>query len=163
MKLYEISNEYRELLNLVDDGELTSDQIADTIDAIEAEFEIKARQCVAVIKELEGAAMVAKAESDRLVKLAISYSNSAVSMKDYLKANMEATGKEKLDLGIFKLTMKKCSQVVAVDDERKIPANYWRVIPETRQVDKRSLLTDLKNGPIDGAHLEDGKPALLIK
>lgn len=163
MKLYEISDEYRELLSLVDNEELTADMIADTLDAIETEFETKARQCVAVLREIEGAATVAKAEADRLVNLSKSYQNSADRLKDYIRGNMEATQKEKLDLGIFKLTLKKPTQIVTVEDESKVPADYWRVIPETRQIDKRALLADLKNGQIDGAHLEDGKRALLIR
>lgn len=163
MKLYEISEEYRELLSLVDSEELTADMVADTLDAMDSEFENKARQCVAVLKEIEGAAMVAKNEADRLLNLAKSYNNSADRMKDYIRSNMEATNKEKLDLGIFKLTLKKPTQIVFVEDEAKVPDDYWRVIPETRQIDKRALLEALKNGPINGAHVADGKRALLIK
>lgn len=163
MKLYEISEEYRELLRLVDDGELSAEDIADTVEAIDSEFEVKARQCIAVMKEIEGSASVAKVEAERLTALAKSYQNSADRLKDYVRTNMEATGKDKMNLGIFNLTLKKPTEVAAIVDEGKIPEAFYQVIPETKKLDKRELLRALKLGPVDGAQIEHGKRALLIK
>lgn len=163
MKLYEIKDEYQGLLQMVDDGELTAEDIADTLEAIDAQFDDKARQCVAMMKEIEGYASIAKAEADRLSGIAKQYQNSAERLKEYVRVNMEMTGKDKLALGIFNLTLKKPVQVAAVVEETKIPQSFFKVIPETKQLDKRELLAALKLGPVDGAKLEDGKRALLIK
>lgn len=163
MKLYEIKDEYRGLLSLAEDGELTAEAIADTLEAIEAEFTDKARSCVMVLKELEAGASAAKAESERLKALADSRAAQAERLKEYIADNMKAIEKDKLDLGIFALTLKKAAPVVDVLDESVIPERFFVTVPETKRLDKRALLADLKDGEIPGAALKDGKCALIIK
>jgi prophage DNA circulation protein len=163
MKLYEIANEYRELLAMVEDGELSADDIADTLEAMDASFEHKARNCLMVMKELEAAAAGAKAEAERLSALASSRKTQAEKLKEYVAANMQSTNKDKMDLGIFALTLKKAAKVVDVKDETKIPKAYFVEVPATEKLDKASLLAALKAGPVDGADLKDGKRALIIK
>jgi len=163
MKLYEIANEYRELLAMVEDGELSADDIADTLEAMDASFEDKARNCLMVMKELEAAASGAKAEADRLSALASSRKAQAEKLKEYVSENMQSTNKDKMDLGIFALTLKKATKVVDVKDESSIPKTYFVEVPATEKLDKASLLAALKVGPVDGAELKDGKRALIIK
>lgn len=163
MKLYDIRNDYLGLLALADEGGLTHEAIADTVEALDHEFADKARNCLMVVKHLEGQANTAKAEYERLKALSDSYARQADSLKEYVRLNMEALNKDKLDLGIFKLTLKKPTITADVLDESKIPAQYFTVMPETKKLDKRTLLADLKDHPIEGAELKPGKRALLIK
>lgn len=162
MKLYEISNDYQGLLALADEGGLTQEAIADTVEALDHEFTDKARNCLMVVKQLEGQADTAKKEYERLKSLSDAYSKQAENLKEYIRYNMEATKKDKLDLGLFKLTLKKPTITADVLDESKIPAQYFTVIPESKKLDRRSLLADLKDHPIEGAELKPGKRALLI-
>lgn len=163
MKLYDIRNDYLGLLALAEDGELTHDAIADTVEALDHEFEDKARNCMMVVKHLEGQAEVAKKEYERLKALSDSYAKQSDSLKDYVRLNMQALEKDKMDLGIFKLTLKKPTMTAEVLDESKVPGDYFTVVPETKKLDKRALLSDLKNGPVEGAELKEGKRALLVK
>lgn len=163
MKLYELKDEYHNLLALVEDGQLTQEQIADTLDSVNHDFEEKVRNCLMMVKHLEGQQATAKAEFERLKALSDSYGNQAEKLKEYVRGNMESLDKDKLDLGIFKVTLKKPSQTLGLVDESKIPETYYKIIPETKQLDKRLLLADLKQSPIEGVELRDGKRALLIK
>lgn len=163
MKLYELRDEYQSLLNMVEEGELTAEQIADTMDAIGHEFDDKARNCLMMVKHLEGQQAIAMAEAERLESLSNSYETQADKLKEYIRGNMEALGRDKMDLGIFKVTLKKPTTTLGLVDESKIPASYYKIIPESKKLDKRALLADLKQSPIEGVELRDGKRALLIK
>ena len=163
MKLYEISNDYQGLLALAEDGELTQEAIADTLEALDVAFEDKARNCVMVLKEIEAGASTAKTEMERMKSLADTRQKQADRLKEYISENMKSIGKDKLDLGIFTLTLKKPTKVAEIDDEAKIPKDYWVEVPATERLDKQALLDALKAGPVEGASLKDGKRALLIK
>ena len=163
MKLYEISNDYQGLLALAEDGELTQEAIADTLEALDTGFVGKVRNCVMVLKEIEAGAAAAKTEMERMKSLADSRQKQADRMKEYISENMKYIGKDKLDLGIFSLTLKKPTKVADIDDESKIPKGYWVEVPATERLDKKALLDALKAGPVEGARLKDGKRALLIK
>lgn len=164
MKLYEIANEYQQLLNLANAGEIDSDAVRDTLESLSAEFDDKARNCMMIVRQLEANSAAIKSEIDRLKALQSSVDNSAESLKDYIKQNMESTGRDKLDLGLFKLTLKAPAISVDVIDADSIPGEYWRVIPETSAVDKPLIAKMLKLGKeIPGAKLVAGKRALLVK
>jgi hypothetical protein len=163
MKLYDIAQEYNEILRLVDAGELTQEMIADTLESIGAEFEAKARNCMMIVSQLDSDSDGIKTQIDRLKALQKSVDNSRENLVDYIKEQMISIGSERLDLGIFKLTVRAATKAVNVLDESKIPEQYWRVIPESKVVDKSALSAALKIGIVDGAELVDGKRALLIK
>lgn len=67
-KLYEIKNEFNELLLMADEQGLSLDDIKDTMDGIEFEFEEKADSTAKMIKTLIADADSVKAEKDRLAK-----------------------------------------------------------------------------------------------
>lgn len=164
MKLYEIANQYQQVLQLAEAGELDDQSAKDTLESISGEFSEKAKNCMMIVRQLESDGAGIKAEIDRLKALQDQNSKSVESLKDYIKIGMEAVGSDKLDLGIFKLTLKAPTKAVDVIDAALIPDDYWRVVPETKAVDKALIATMLKIGKeIPGAQLVDGKRALLIK
>lgn len=163
MKLYEIADEYNQLLQLVDAGELTAEMIKDTLESIDAEFENKARNCMMIVAQLDSDSEGINAQIERLKVLKKSVDTSRESLAEYVKNGMLSIGKDKLDLGIFKLSIRAPSKAVNILDESKIPSQFWRIIPESKVVDKNSLSAALKFGNIEGAELVDGKRSLTIK
>jgi hypothetical protein len=163
MKLYEIAPEYNDLMQLIEAGELTAEAAEDTLQAMNFAFEDKARSCVMIVRQLQADSAGISAEIDRLKKLQKSTDSSAESLLEYVKHEMMFTHKEKLDLGIFKLSLRAATKAVSVLDESKIPSEYFRVIPESKAVDKVALASALKVGDIEGAELVDGKRSLIIK
>ncbi len=164
MRLYDIAQEYNQLLQMVDAGELTAEDIKDTLESIGAEFDVKARNCVMVVRQFESDSAGIDKEIERLKMLQKSVDNSSERLLDYIKSGMVSVGKDKLDLGLFKLTLKAAAKAVEVTDEKKIPALYFREVPATKAVDKALIKSALSDGfAIEGAKLVDGKRALIIK
>lgn len=163
MKLYEITEQFAALRSMFDNGDIDEETLNDTLAGIELDFESKARNCLVLARELEATSEGIKKELDRLKALQKSIDANAEWLLDYIKINMESAHKDRLDLGLFKVTLRAPSKAVNIIDESKIPAEYFRVIPESRQVDKSALSAALKLNPIEGAELIDGKRSLLIK
>ena len=163
MKLYEISEQFINLQKMFEDGEIDADTLSDTLAGIDLDFEAKARNCMMIKQSLTHDSLAIGAEIDRLKSLQKQVDNNAESMIEYIKHNMIAAKKDNLDLGIFKLTLRKATKVVSVIDESKIPPQYFKTIPESKQLEKAELKKALEAGYIEGAELVDGKRALLIK
>jgi len=163
MKLYEISEQFRNLQSLLDDEMIDLQTFTDTIETIEADFSDKARNCVMMQRELEGRLTAIKVEKDRLSKLERSQNAAIERIEEYLRQNMETTKHDKLDLGIFSLTLKKASLKLPNEiNESELPAEYFKIIPESKSLDKVALLSAAKAGKVN-IELVEGKRALLIK
>jgi len=163
MKLYEITNDMRELSNLAESGELTHDDIADTMEGLNLEFEDKARNVLKVRAQMLSNVAGLDVEIDRLTKLKKSQTNSVDQLTSYLKQNMIALGKDRLALGIFKVTLRQASVMLGTVDETKIPDYFWTEIPASRKYDRASLLKSVKDHPIEGIELVDASRGLTIK
>jgi len=85
MKLYEITNDMRELSNLAESGELTHEDIADTMEGLNLEFEDKARNVLKVRAQMLSNVAGLDVEIDRLTKLKKSQTNSVDQLTSYLK------------------------------------------------------------------------------
>ena len=95
-KLYEINNDFNELLFMADEQGLSLDDIKDTMDGIEFEFEEKADSTAKMIKTLITDADSVKAEKDRLAKRETALRNSADNLKKYLETMMLEVKKEEV-------------------------------------------------------------------
>lgn len=163
MKLYEISEQFRNLQSLFDGEMIDAQSFSDTLESIEAEFTDKARNCVMMQRELEMRVSAIKAEKERLSKLEKAQQSAIERIEEYLRHNMEATSHDKLDLGIFNLTLKKASLTLPTEiNEGELPQEYFKVIPESKQLDRVALLNAAKAGKVN-IKLVEGKRALMIK
>lgn len=163
MKLYEIADNMRELQAMADAGELTETDIADTLEGLTGEFNDKAEAALKVRQSMLGEVAAIEREIDRLISLKQAPINSAQRLGDYIKNNMLALNKDKIDLGIFKLTLKKPSVKLGAIDESKIPNVFFTVVPESKKLDKRALLKAAKESPMEGVELGESERALIIK
>ena len=89
MKLYELAENYNELLALLDNEEATAEELADTLDGINDAIEVKVDNICRVRKYLEGKVEVYKAEAKRLTASAKQAENNADSMKNYLDEQLK--------------------------------------------------------------------------
>ncbi len=163
MRLYDISNEFKAVMELAESGELSHEDLLDTIEAINLEFDEKAKNCLMMLKQFENETNSFDSEIKRLEQLKKLCASRTETMKEYLRENMQAMKRDKLDVGLFKVTLKAPSKAVEVLDESKIPAQFWVTIPESKKLDKSLLASELKLNKITGAQLVDGKRALLIR
>lgn len=164
MKLYEISEQFKKVEDLFDSGQIDETTFNDTMQSIDMEFNDKLRNCLMIKSGIESDIIAISCEIQRLKSLVEMKEKNAQGLEDYIKLNMEASSKDKIDLGIFKVTLRAPTKALKVHDETKIPEQYFRVIPEKREPDKSMITQALKNGvEIEGAELVDGKRGLIIK
>lgn len=68
MNLYQIKENYLDFLNKVEEGEIDSEFIKDTLEAITDEFEVKVDNLACYIKNLNGEATAISDEAKDLAK-----------------------------------------------------------------------------------------------
>ena len=154
MNLYELTDSYLKVLELIENGE---EGLEDTLESLNDTIELKADGYARIIRNLEANAVALKTEIDRLTNRRRSIENSIDRLKENLKNAMIATGKEKIKTDLFNVTVVNNPVAVNVIDEKLIPEKYFKV-EIIRKLDKLSLRDAIKNGEeIQGAELTQGK------
>lgn len=158
-KLYEIANEYAKLSN----SDMDAEMIADTLEGIQGEFEDKAENVLAIIKNEQALEASLKAEAKNLTERAKASDNRVKNLKAYLATAMETMELKKVNAGVHALTVRKGSQSVEIEDLEKLPVDYVEY-QTVIKADKNLIKEKLKLGEsIEGATLVTGKPSLLIE
>lgn len=107
MNLYELTDQFLQLQQMLEDPEVDAQVLADTMEAVEGELEVKAEGYGMIIRNFEGNVSAIKAELDRLTALKNIYEGSIKRLKDNLQASMIATGKRKIETDLFKFSIQK--------------------------------------------------------
>ena len=154
--LYELTNEYLQLLEMAEDPDVDPETLADTMEAIGGEIEDKADGYARVMKQIEANAAGIKSEIDRLTARKTSMENNIKRMKESLQAAMEATGKKKFKTALFSFNIQKNPTSLKIDDPDAVPENF--LIPQPPKVDNAAIKDALKAGAVyDFAHLAQGE------
>ena len=98
--LYELTDEYRMLLEMAEDPDIDLVTLNDTLEGLTGEIEDKAEGYACVIKELEAEAGKFDAEITRLTAQRDRYNNQVKRMKETLMNSMIAMGKTKIPMKI---------------------------------------------------------------
>ena len=140
MNLYELTNNYKQLLFLLEE----SDEVAikDTLDSLNEAIELKAENTAKVIKQLEADSDMLKNEIQRQQDRKRTIDNNISRLKLYLQESLELAGKDKVQGELFTVSIQNNPPKLIVEDESEIPKAYWREQPPT--LDRRLLLQDLK-------------------
>lgn len=165
MKLYELTQNYRNLESLLDNlGEqegLTVEMIHGALGQVEDDINTKVENTCKVIKEIEADSIGIDEEIKRLSALKKQKENAVKKLKEYVEFEMNGIGLTKVEGKLFKISFRK-SKVVKVLDETKIPREFIK-IKTTETISKTDLGKALKNGEIiEGAELVENK-SLQIK
>ena len=125
MKLYELTNDFAQLFERFDeisklDGDAEEYKQAwfDTLSGIEEEFEVKAENIGAYIKELTAAAKYLKAEEEALSKRRKAKEKQAEWLKKYLLESMQDIGRKKIDRPMAVLSVRNCPESFKFQDEK---------------------------------------------
>ena len=153
MTLYEIKEQYLNVLNNLEvdeDGEITN---IDVIDKAEGDFKDKAEAVACYIKSLDAEAKALKEEIENLNARMKSKQNYSEKLKDYLSFCMESTQVERIETPKVNLYFRNSSKVV-VDDEAAIDEKYI-VTKTTTSISKSAIKDDIRSGlEVTGAHVE---------
>ena len=154
--MYELTDNFMAVLEMASDPEIPPEAIADTLEGIEGEIELKAQSYAIIIKELEGEAVKLKTEETRLLSKRKSLENNIKRIKDNLFNAMKITGKEKFKTDLFSFGIQKSPAKLVIDDLSLIPEKYY--VEQAPKLDEQRLKLDLKSGiECKYAHLEHGE------
>ena len=159
--MYELTTDYMTVLSMATDGETPPEAIADTLEAIGGEIEIKAESTAVITQELNAEAAKIDAEIKRLTTRKKALETNADAIKDRIYNTMKSTKKEKFKTTLFSFSIKKNPPKLVIDDETKIPKKY--LIPQPAKIDNAAIKAELTAGKkCKYAHIEQGE-SLTIK
>ena len=156
MKLYEISSQYNQFLQAVENGDIPIEAVSDTLEAIEGEFEDKADNIACLIKNKEAEMLAIKAEKDALDKRMKSKKAQIDSLKNYLSCSMQAIGMERLETPRNAISFRK-SAFLYIADEEEFKEQYpdLCITETTIKIPKADVTKLMKEGKeLEGAELK---------
>lgn len=156
MTLYEITNDYMQLMQMMEDPEMDPQTLSDTMEGIEGELEVKAESYAKVMKNLEADVVGIKAEIDRLSERKKTIENNIKKMKETLQFAMETTGKTKFKTELFSFGIRKNAPAVVMDEPyiENVPERFLKYSDPT--INKTAIKEAIQKGEdLEGlAHLE---------
>jgi hypothetical protein len=152
MNLYELSVNYAQLQEMIENEEIDAELLSDTLEAINDGIEEKFENISKLIKNLESEVKAFKEEEERLASRRKTKENKIKWLKDYLLQSLEMTNKTKVTAGTFTVRKQKNPTSVVIKDKSKLPEKF--LIPQEPKENKKAILEALKNGEtVDGAEL----------
>lgn len=158
LSLYEISQNYREALDVLTDPDcnLPAEVITDTLEGLQGSLEDKAVNVAKFFKNLEATADAIRQAELRMAQRRKAIEQRVAWMKDYLLANMDACGIQKIESPWFTMSIAKNPVAVDVLDEPAIPDQFVEIVT-TRKINKASIKQAIEAGvEVPGAYLTRG-------
>ena len=154
MKLYELTHEYRTLLDRVDPdtGELTP-EVSQLLDDLQDPIECKAENIVKVVKELDGEIEALQAEIERLGDRKRARENTAKSLRTYLVNQLDVMQIEKVKTPLFTIRPQNASRpsIRWVGPVEDLPSGLARTRVE---LDGTAAYQQWKDGTLDNPRFE---------
>lgn len=164
LTLYEITDDYlaalQTLESLAESGQLSPEVVADTVEGLSGDLEVKAKNVIGYAKSLEAEAFAIIDATLAMTDRAASLRKKAEWMRKYVQSAMERTGITEIKSPYFVIKLKDNPGKVIIDCEAGLPDYCWREIPATREPDKKAIKTMLEAGNKTvsaAAHIEKGK------
>ena len=149
---------------MMEDPELDPQTLADTMEGIEGELEVKADGYAKVIRNMESDISAIKAEMTRLSDRKKTIEKNIQTLKLALQKAMEITGKTKFKTELFSFGVRTNTPAVVMDEQyiENIPERFLKYSEPT--INKVAIKEAIQNGEdLEGlAHLEQGS-SLMIK
>lgn len=155
----ELTDDYRQIMALMDEPELDPQTLKDTMEGIEGAFEDKFDGYAAVIRTMQGNLKTLEEEKKRIDARMKSWENNIKRMKEIMLFAMNETGKTKFKTAFNSFWTQKNKAAVVMDEEdfRKIPEDYLRY--KDPEPDKAAIEKAIASGvDLSGiAHMEQSE------
>lgn len=132
LSLYEMSQEWENVFEMLLDPEIPEEAVFDTIEMIEADMDIKADGYAKIIKSMDGDAAQIDAEIKRLQDRKASVKNRQAALKQRLFDTMKATGRTNFKTALFSFNIQKNGGVKPVELQGEVPAAWLKPGAPTR-------------------------------
>lgn len=163
MKLYELTQEYQALQDMLEDPEMDIQAVMDTLEGIAGEFKEKADSTASVVKAMDAQARALKTEADTLFQRAKALSARGERLREYLFQQMRLAGIEKIETSRNVLQIKKTPASIRLEDEGEFLHWAERSHPEylrqkPPEINKIAIKDAVKAGEeLPGVTLERGE------
>lgn len=162
--IYELTENYKTVEEMLCDEEMDTQTILDTLEAIDGEIEEKADNYAKIMRNLRAEADALKAEEERLYKRRKSREEREKLLKNTLQANLEFIGKTKFKTALFTFSVAANGgkqPLTITDNLGDVPGKY--LIPQPPKVDTDAVRELLETKEVDWAHLEPRGTSLRIR
>lgn len=157
MKLYELTEMYQNVWNLIEDEDVDIETLEMALNQIEENIELKAEGMAKLIKSIDGDIAALKEEENRLAKKRKALENKQKNIKTYLEYQLIGMGIDKVKTPLFTVALQNNPPSVRFIDEALIPEQY-KVRTELVSIPKKLILDDIKEGiKVAGCELVQGK------
>ncbi len=151
-KLYELTEMYRNVWDLVGDEEADLDSLENALQGIEDNINSKAENTAKLIKNIDGDIKTLREEERRLQARRRALENKQKNIKEYLEIQLKNMGVDKVKTPLFTVAIQNNPQSVDIVDENLIPEDF---IQYKKSISRRDILKALKEGKeIPGATIK---------
>lgn len=164
MRLYELTEQYEILMDMLCDEETDEQIIKDTLEAIDGEIEDKADNYAKIIRQMQVYVETLKSEEERLYTRRKSLENRSQRLKEVLQANLEFIGKTKFKTALFSFTIAANGgkqPLTITENIENIPGKY--LIPQPPIPNKEAIRQLLESKEVEWARLEPRGKSLRIR
>lgn len=156
MKLYELTQNYQNLLELVDRDDIPNSMLVEALHQIEGDITDKIENTVKVIKTLEAESKAFKEEEKRLNDRRKARETQIKNLKQYIEMTLASIKKDKLKCDLFTVAMQKNKASIDITNINLLPSKY--LIQQDPAVDKNLIMQDLKEDiAIQGIEIKQSK------
>lgn len=180
----DLANDIRKLLEMVENGEMSLEDLADTIDGIEGMMEDKFDATMSVLRETEVKQEACKKEAERYLERSKHWGRTCQSIRGHLLNCLKASGKKTFKTTFNTFSVKTGSISLVIDDIHLLPDEFvesrTEVIHDVQKDKIKKILSEalkategLKQkgeeipesllNPVPGAHVERGPETLAVR
>ena len=156
MNLYEITQEEKKLNELFElvETEEDNDAVVQLLEEITLELTKKSSNIIKARTYTRNTIENLDNEIKRLSEYKRHLEKREKSFSNYVVKCMQAIGIKKIETPLGVLSLRTSPGSLIIDDEKKIPANYYSQEVVYR-LEKNKVKSDIKNGvAVEGAHIE---------
>lgn len=122
--LYELAQQYRADADKLADMELDEQTLADTLEGMGGELELKAENVIMFCRNLEVTASAIKDAEAQMASRRKAMESRAASLKRYVLENMKFAGIQKIEGPLFKLSVRENPPSVEIFEPGLIPLEF---------------------------------------
>lgn len=161
----DLALEMKKLQELAENGELTQEMIADTLEGLEGMLGDKLDATMSVVRDFLSNVEKCDSESKRLAERKKMWTNQAELLKKYMLDCMITAGSKTVKTATNTFSARKGSERLVVDDEELLPDDFVESYTQiVNKVKSDELKKALQAGTeIKGAHLETGPQSLAVR
>ena len=164
LSLFQITNEFQELMNKAEDGEITEELYNEIGSQLAVELKNKSTNIVGYIQNENALIEAISVQIERLQNFKKSRQNNIDNFKKYVKEQMEKLNLPKVETELGTLSIAKSPISVEIIEEDKITNEYKKIVQEIK-VDKTKIKEHFKETGeiIEGVKINTNNTYLKVK